>query len=83
MQAGVESAEAFSRCPQYRPGRMTDPSLLECHGGPWDGRLIVDRGPQFPVTFALTHDGTLQPSHRNAGVYKRRSDGYYWRPNVE
>jgi hypothetical protein len=62
---------------------MTDHSLLECHGGPWDGRRIVERGPQFAVTSTLTHDGTLQRPRRNAGVYERRSDGYHWRPDME
>jgi hypothetical protein len=62
---------------------MTDRSLLECHGGPWDGRRIVDRGPQFPVTPTLSQDGTLQRQRRNAGLYEHRPDGYHWRPNIE
>jgi hypothetical protein len=59
-----------------------DRLLLECHGGPWDGRRIVDRGPQFSVTSTLGSDGMLQPVRREVGVYERRPDGYHWRPRV-
>jgi hypothetical protein len=56
-----------------------DRPLVECHGGPWDGLLIVDRGPQFPVSAQLVSDGSLPPKHsRELGVYARRSNGYHW-----
>jgi hypothetical protein len=62
---------------------MTDRPLLECHGGPWDGRRIVDRGQQFPVTSTLNQDGTLRPQRWTAGVYERRPDGYHWRASMD
>jgi hypothetical protein len=59
---------------------MTDPPLLECHGGPWDGRQIADRGPQFPVSSSVEADGTIRPLRRPLGHYIRCPDGYHWRP---
>jgi hypothetical protein len=51
-----------------------DRPLVECHGGPWDGLLIVDRGPQFPVSAQLVEDGTLLPRcSRELGIYERRA----------
>jgi hypothetical protein len=51
---------------------------LECHGGPWDGRRIVSRGPVFPVTSTDT-EGQVQPLRYMLGHYERRADGYHWR----
>jgi hypothetical protein len=57
-------------------------TLVECHGGPWDGRRIVERGQRLPVTSVLGPDGTLQDLRRESGYYERRTEGYYWRPAV-
>ena len=62
---------------------MKDHPLLECHGGPWDGRHISDRGPRFPVTSTLNHNGTVTPRSWLSGVYERGPDGYHWRPSAE
>jgi hypothetical protein len=51
--------------------------LVECHGGPWDGRRVVERGPRFPVTLSIGRDGSLR---RETGYYQRQPDGYHWRP---
>jgi hypothetical protein len=60
-----------------------DRPLVECHGGPWDGRRIVDRGPQFPVSAQLVGDGTVLPRRsRELGIYARRSHGYHWVPTT-
>ncbi len=54
--------------------------LVECRGGPWDGRLISDRGPVFHVSSVLTHDDLMKPNRWSAGLYERRPVGYFWVP---
>ena len=58
-----------------------DPPLLECYGGPWDGRRIVDQGSHFAVTTDVAQRAQRTLSWRRLGIYKRRRDGYHWWPN--
>ena len=60
-----------------------DPPLVECHGGPWDGRCIVERGPLFPVITMVEAHGAFRRSRDPLGHYYRRRDGYHWQPTLD
>jgi len=62
-------------------GAMEQRVLIECRGGPWDGRCISDRGPAFHVSSVLTHESIAQPGRWSSGVYERRTSGYFWIPS--
>ena len=64
--------------------RDEGPPLLECYGGPWDGRRIVDQGSHFVVTADVPEkapaQGSVKLHWRRLGIYKRRRNGYHWWP---
>jgi hypothetical protein len=60
-----------------------DATRLECYGGPWDGRHILDRGSHFTVRSRTPEEGPLQLQARRLGIFKRRRDGYHWWPTKD
>jgi hypothetical protein len=48
--------------------------MIECYGGPWDGRLVEDCGWRIRVLL----EGRDEAGVVRTGLYVRGTSGYHW-----